>query len=78
MYRFDDIGWSILVLFEMASQESWSDVMYATAEARGVDLQPFRDHNVINQLYTVFYMMVRRLFHMFFMNQKKSQPCQCP
>ena len=72
MYRFDDIGWSILVLFEMASQESWTDVMYATAEARGVDLQPFRDHNVINQIYTVFYMMVRRQFHMFFMNQNNN------
>ena len=39
-FKFDDIGWSILCLFEMASQESWSDVMYATAAAIDVGAPP--------------------------------------
>ena len=62
MFKFDDIGWSILCLFEMCTQESWTDVMYATQGATGVGLQPVRSKYPENMLFCVIYMMVGSFF----------------
>lgn len=62
MFNFDNIGFVILNLFEMASQESWSDVQYATASVVGIDKQPVRDSNTVYMLYTLFYMIVGSFF----------------
>ena len=62
MYNFDNIGFSLLTLYEMASQESWSDVMYAMANAVGVGQQPVRDANSSAQLYAFIWMWVGSFF----------------
>lgn len=56
--NFDNIGLSILCLFEMSSQESWTDIQYAHAAAVGVDQQPIRDYNPWAMLYAMAYMVV--------------------
>lgn len=56
--NFDNVGYSILCLFEMASQESWTDVQYATAAAVGLGKQPIRGHNPAAMIFSMVYMIV--------------------
>merc|ERR1719258_875599 len=42
---FDNIGWAMSTLFEMSTTEGWVDIMWASVDATGVDMQPIRDHN---------------------------------
>ena len=61
-FNFDNIGWCILCLFEMASQESWTDVQYATSTVVAVGSQPVRNSNPWNMLFCLFYMVVGSFF----------------
>lgn len=61
-FNFDNIGFVFLNLFEMASQESWTDVQYATASVVGEGMQPVRDSNPAMMLYTLFYMIIGSFF----------------
>ena len=61
-YSFDNVGVVMLLLFEMASQESWTDVQYATMQAVGVDQQPLPDHNPYNMFFCLIYMVVGSFF----------------
>uniref|UniRef100_A0A7R9YEG0 Uncharacterized protein n=1 Tax=Pinguiococcus pyrenoidosus TaxID=172671 RepID=A0A7R9YEG0_9STRA len=42
---FDNVGISLLSLLEMCTTEGWADILYAAADARGIDEQPIRDAN---------------------------------
>lgn len=42
--HFDNIASAALLLFEMASLEGWTTVMFVGIDARGVELAPVRDH----------------------------------
>ena len=60
--NFDNIGNSILTLFEMATLEMWLDVMYDGVDARGVDIQPIRDYNMWMCIFFVLFIVVGGFF----------------
>eukprot|EP00698_Gefionella_okellyi_P018331 TRINITY_DN5483_c0_g2_i1.p1 TRINITY_DN5483_c0_g2~~TRINITY_DN5483_c0_g2_i1.p1 ORF type:complete len:1929 (+),score=445.39 TRINITY_DN5483_c0_g2_i1:678-5789(+) len=41
-FSFDNVGYSMMTLFEVATLEGWLDVVNAATDAGGVDLQPVR------------------------------------
>ena len=60
--NFDNIGNSILTLFEMATLEMWLDVMYDGVDARAIDLQPVRDYNMWMCVFFVLFIVVGGFF----------------
>jgi len=59
MYRYDNIGWSVLALFEFSFQESWSDGMYALGDLPDQEgHQPQRDNNPANMLFSITWMVI--------------------
>ena len=42
---FDNVGHGMLTLFEMATTEGWTDVMWAMVDSTGLDMQPRTNHN---------------------------------
>mmetsp|Transcript_6417 Transcript_6417/g.22602 ORF Transcript_6417/g.22602 Transcript_6417/m.22602 type:complete len:1664 (+) Transcript_6417:339-5330(+) len=63
-YSFDNIGASILALFEMATLEMWLDVMYSGVDAVGIEKQPIRDKDPFACLFFVFFIVVGSFFVM--------------
>ena len=57
-YDFDNIGHSMLSLFEMATLEGWLEIMYHGADTTEVDLQPIRDNNPYYCLFFTFFIIV--------------------
>ncbi|KAJ1455949.1 Ion transport protein-domain-containing protein [Pelagophyceae sp. CCMP2097] len=42
---FDDVPRAFMLLFEIYSTEGWLDYMFHNVDARGIEMQPVRDHN---------------------------------
>ena len=57
-YDFDNIGHSMLSLFEMATLEGWLEIMYHGADTTEIDLQPIRDNNPYYCLFFAFFIIV--------------------
>jgi hypothetical protein len=52
---FDNVLQSMSTLFQLSTTEQWVVVMYATIDARGIDMQPVRDANpIVGLLWMVF------------------------
>ncbi|KAJ1458273.1 Ion transport protein-domain-containing protein [Pelagophyceae sp. CCMP2097] len=43
--NFDDVLSAFMLLFEIYSTEGWLDYMFHNVDARGIEMQPVRDHN---------------------------------
>ena len=63
-YDFDNIGPSMLSLFEMATLEGWLEIMYHGADTTEIDLQPIRDNNPYYCLFFAFFIIVGSFFVM--------------
>ena len=63
-YDFDNIGHSMLSLFEMATLEGWLEIMYHGADTTEIDLQPIRDNNPYYCLFFAFFIIVGSFFVM--------------
>lgn len=64
-YNYDNIGNSVLALFEMATLEMWLGMMYHAVDMTDVDLQPIRDNN---QYYCIFFVLFIIVGSFFVMN----------
>jgi len=64
-YNFDNIGNSVLALFEMATLEMWLGIMYHGVDMTEIDLQPIRDNN---QYYCIFFVLFIIVGSFFVMN----------
>mmetsp|Transcript_58370 Transcript_58370/g.186060 ORF Transcript_58370/g.186060 Transcript_58370/m.186060 type:complete len:1610 (+) Transcript_58370:485-5314(+) len=60
--NFDNIGSSLLTLFEMATLEMWLDVMYDGVDATEVDEQPVRDNDPYMCIFFVLFLIVGSFF----------------
>ena len=63
-YSFDDIGQSVLTLFEMATLENWLPIMYHGVDMTDIDLQPIRDYNGWYCIFFTFFIIVGSFFVM--------------
>lgn len=61
---FNNIGKAMLTLFEISTTEAWVDVMLASVDATGVDMQPIRDQNPGWVWFFITYMIVSAFFFM--------------
>ena len=55
---FDNVASSALLLFEMATLDGWTRVMYAGIDATGVDTAPVRDYAPARSFYFVLWIFV--------------------
>mmetsp|Transcript_58372 Transcript_58372/g.186072 ORF Transcript_58372/g.186072 Transcript_58372/m.186072 type:complete len:1616 (+) Transcript_58372:485-5332(+) len=62
--NFDNIGASMLTLFEMATLEMWLGIMYDGVDAVGVDAQPVRDADPFMCVFFVVFIIVGSFFVM--------------
>eukprot|EP00899_Mesostigma_viride_P006469 jgi/Mesvir1/15823/Mv03377-RA.1 len=63
--NFDNILNAMLCLFEMATTEGWTEVMYSGVDAVGVNVAPIRDHH---EAYTAFFVIFMILGAFFIFN----------
>ena len=63
-YNFDNIGFSVLTLFEVATLENWLVIMYHGADMTEVDVQPIRDTNPYYCLFFAAFIIVGSFFVM--------------
>ncbi|KAJ9443790.1 Muscle calcium channel subunit alpha-1 [Diplonema papillatum] len=63
-YNFDNLGISMLTLFEVAVGDGWAVIMWSGIDARGVDLNPKRNANPLNALFFVLFVVVGQFFAM--------------
>ena len=61
-WNFDNIGHSILTLFEVATLEMWLPIMYNSADITGVDMQPVRDASKGMEMFYVCFIIVGGFF----------------
>jgi hypothetical protein len=59
--NFDNVGHAMLLLFEMASLEGWTDVLFAGIDAVGVSEAPVRDHAPSQALFSIVWILVGSL-----------------
>ena len=55
---FDNVFASALLLFELSAVEGWTDVLYATIDAVGVDAAPVRDHSLGQGLFVIAWLLL--------------------
>jgi hypothetical protein len=60
--NFDNIFAAMLTLFEMMSSDDWLTPAYMGIDARGIDLQPKENHNVLMLLFFLPFMIVGNIF----------------
>mmetsp|Transcript_3119 Transcript_3119/g.7221 ORF Transcript_3119/g.7221 Transcript_3119/m.7221 type:complete len:1718 (+) Transcript_3119:685-5838(+) len=63
-YNFDNIGQSMLTLFEIATLENWLGIMYHGVDMTEIDVQPIRDHNPFYCIFFVVFIIVGSFFVM--------------
>ena len=63
-YNFDNLGVSMLTLFEVAVGEGWAAIMYAGIDARGIDLNPKRNANPLMALFFCTFVVAGQFFAM--------------
>ncbi|KAK0177991.1 hypothetical protein PV328_001980 [Microctonus aethiopoides] len=59
---FDHVGIAYLALFQVATFEGWMEVMEDAVDARGVDLQPQREANLLAYIYFVIFIVCGSFF----------------
>lgn len=62
MMRFDNLPVAVWTLFQMATLEMWSDVMYAASDASGLEQQPKLDANRHVCLFFIAFIVVGSFF----------------
>ncbi|KAM9163519.1 sodium channel protein type 5 subunit alpha-like [Pangshura tecta] len=60
--NFDNVGSGYLALLQVATFKGWMDIMYAAVDARGKQLQPRKDDNIIMYLYFVIFIIFGSFF----------------
>eukprot|EP00817_Percolomonadidae_sp_ATCC50343_P003370 CAMPEP_0117433000 /NCGR_PEP_ID=MMETSP0758-20121206/12422_1 /TAXON_ID=63605 /ORGANISM="Percolomonas cosmopolitus, Strain AE-1 (ATCC 50343)" /LENGTH=2577 /DNA_ID=CAMNT_0005223347 /DNA_START=40 /DNA_END=7770 /DNA_ORIENTATION=- len=60
--NFDNIGWAMFSLTEVASLSEWAVVMYKGMDVVGVDRQPQRDFAPYYSIYFILYILVGSFF----------------
>eukprot|EP00941_MAST-03F_sp_MAST-3F-sp1_P000668 g668.t1 len=60
--NFDNLGNSILTLFELSTTEGWTDVMLAGVDNRGIDMQPVENTGESNIIFFVAFIIVGAFF----------------
>jgi len=63
-YNFDNIGQSVLTLFEVATLENWLGIMYHGVDMTEIDVQPVRNFNVFYCIYFVLVIVIGSFFVM--------------
>ncbi|KAF9197125.1 calcium channel protein, partial [Haplosporangium sp. Z 27] len=61
-YNFDNFMSSILILFQLSSQEGWVGVMETARDIVGVGMQPISDASLYNSIYFVIFSYAGGLF----------------
>jgi hypothetical protein len=61
-YRFDDIRWALLALFQTAILANWADIMYSCIDAVGVGIQPQEDYNMSASLFFIAWIIIGSFF----------------
>jgi voltage-dependent calcium channel L type alpha-1D len=60
--QFDNILPSLASLYELSTTEGWVDVMWQSADARGLDMEPVRDTNKYAVAFFMAFMVVGTFF----------------
>ncbi len=60
--NFDNTLRGFSLLFEISTTEGWVDVMNASIDQRGIDMQPVRDNNRLWALYYVLFLVLGSFF----------------
>lgn len=61
-YDFDNFGDSLFILFQIVSQEGWTDVQESAMSITGVDMQPQSDNKPENGLFFVVFNLLGSVF----------------
>ena len=61
-YSFDDFGSSLSILFQIVSQEGWTDVMWSAMEAAGVGKQPQPYKSQGNAVFFIIFNLLGAVF----------------
>lgn len=62
VWTFDSFGSSLLILFEIVSQEGWVDVMTSAMAITGSSSQPRQDASAINALFFIIFNLLGAVF----------------
>eukprot|EP01063_Lacrimia_lanifica_P031393 TRINITY_DN5161_c0_g1_i1.p1 TRINITY_DN5161_c0_g1~~TRINITY_DN5161_c0_g1_i1.p1 ORF type:complete len:2672 (+),score=931.23 TRINITY_DN5161_c0_g1_i1:185-8200(+) len=60
--NFDDLGRSMLTLFEVSTLELWTTIMYRAIDGRSYNYAPKRDANIVLALFFVLFVIVGSFF----------------
>jgi voltage-dependent calcium channel T type alpha-1G len=60
--NFDNIFSAIWVLQEIITTEGWLDVMYFGIDSMGIDMQPSKNHNLLNSLFFISFIITGNIF----------------
>lgn len=61
-YNFDDFGNSLFILFQIVSQEGWTDVMWSAMSANGVGKQPQPFKSQGNAIFFIIFNLLGAVF----------------
>ncbi len=61
-YNFDDFGNSLFILFQIVSQEGWTDVMWSAMQANGVNNQPVPFKSEGNAIFFIIFNLLGAVF----------------
>lgn len=61
-YNFDDFGNSLFILFQIVSQEGWTDVMWSAMSANGVGKQPQPFQSQGNAIFFIIFNLLGAVF----------------
>jgi hypothetical protein len=61
-FSYDNVGESVITLFEVATLEMWLDMMYMSIDARGVGLEPEEWNNPIAAIFYLIFIVLSSWF----------------
>lgn len=61
-YNFDDFAGSLFILFQIVSQEGWTDVMWSAMSATGVGIQPEYYASTGNAVFFILFNLLATVF----------------
>lgn len=61
-YNFDHLGNAVLALFQAASLNAWTDIMYSTQDITELDMQPSFNASQANALFFVVFVLIGAFF----------------
>ena len=62
VWSFDSFGSSLLILFEIVSEEGWIDVMTSTMSINGIGIQPVQDASAVNAMFFILFNLLGAVF----------------